>query len=118
MGIEGNSIDTVVHGKVVSNVPGSQAGTPQCRRVSKFHQGEAGEGVLSLQLSALGQRQEKAWRKTQKRSIAGSSVEMLETTFQAQRHHDAVGPGTSSPRNHTPQLQSMHQYPQLLGARI
>lgn len=34
MGIEGNGIDTVVHGKVVSNVPGSQAGTPQCRRVS------------------------------------------------------------------------------------
>lgn len=36
MGIEGSGIDTVVHGKVVSNVPGSQAGTPSAEEYRSF----------------------------------------------------------------------------------
>lgn len=62
IGIEGSGIDAVVHGKVVSNVPGPQAGPSQCRRVPQLHQGETGEGVLCLLLAALRQCQEKAWR--------------------------------------------------------
>lgn len=44
-------------------MPGPEAGPAQGRGVIELHQGEAGEGVLSLDLSALGQRQEETWRK-------------------------------------------------------
>jgi hypothetical protein len=104
IGIEGNGIDTVVHGKVVSNVPGPQAGTPQCRRMPQLHQGEAGEGVLCLLLSAQRQRQEKAWREEcrEKTSRWGFSADAKPyANYPAWKHQDAVGPGTCSPKEPT-----------------
>lgn len=101
IGIEGNGIDTVVHGKVVSNVLGPQAGTPQCRRMPQLHQGEAGEGVLCLLLSAQCQRQEKTWReecreKTSRWSFSADPKPYA--NHPAQKHQDAMGPGTCSPK--------------------
>lgn len=57
VGVEGNGIGSVVHGQEVPDVPGPEAGPAQGRGVSQLHQGEAGEGVLGLDLSALGQCQ-------------------------------------------------------------
>lgn len=59
--VEGNGIDTVVHGEDVPDVPGPEAGTAQGGGVPQLHQREAGEGVLSLDLSALGQRQKETY---------------------------------------------------------
>ena len=63
IGVEGNGIGAVVHGEEVPDVPGPKAGRAQGRGVFKLQQGEVGEGVLSLDLSALGQRQKETWRK-------------------------------------------------------
>lgn len=50
------------------DVPGPEAGPAQGGGVIELHQGEAGEGVLSLDLSALGQRQKETWRKRVQRT--------------------------------------------------
>ena len=57
VGVEGNGIGSVVHGEKVPDVPGPKAGPTQGRGMLQLQQGEAGEGVLGLDLSALGQRQ-------------------------------------------------------------
>lgn len=61
-------------------MPGPQAGTAQGRGVPQFQQGEAGEGALSLDLSALGQCQKETWRKrTQKTEMTGDQQPVAET---------------------------------------
>lgn len=46
----------------------------------ELHQGEAGEGVLSLDLSALGQRQQETWRKRVQRTDEGDQRPVMEPT--------------------------------------
>ena len=121
IGIESSSVDTVVHGKVVSNVPGPQAGTPQCRRIPQLHQCEPGEGVLCLLLSALRQCQEKAWREEcrEKTSRWGFSADAKPyANHPAQKHQDAMGPGICSPKEPAFLSSGACNTPQLHGARI